>query len=413
MTATNISALPHQYETLRAFEKYSHVLMLGGVGSGKTYLGCLFLLEELRRWYEGDKSYGLICANSYGQLRRSVLTEVFKCMTDWGIEFTYNQQQSVLTLNGRKKFFCLSADPSSIDKLRGITVGSNWCDEGCYIPNIDIYNTIQGRIRDKQGSGRTLITSTPAGFNWAYDIFAGELHNPKTHTIIKAKTKDNKHIREGFLEEMINQLDEKAIKQELEGEWISRNGSAAYYQFDRKRHVKPVTWNGQAGYVGMDFNVDPFCSVIGFYDNGIFHIFDEIYMTGGSDTYMMAAELKRRGYGNFNIIADSTYSNRKTSGRSDKVILENAGFRTEHTRNPLVVHRVTNVNRLFGQDRIVIDPKCKKLIRDFEQVTFLENGKLDGRNRELTHISDSAGYFFWKLQPIDSNIKQRAYSIKR
>ena len=45
-----ISALPHQYETLQALKKYSHVLMLGGVGSGKTFLGCLFLLEELRRW---------------------------------------------------------------------------------------------------------------------------------------------------------------------------------------------------------------------------------------------------------------------------------------------------------------------------------------------------------------------------
>jgi len=128
---------------------------------------------------------------------------------------------------------------------------------------------------------------------------------------------------------------------------------------------------------------------------------------------MMAAELNKRGYGNFQIIADSTYSNRKTSGKSDKRILESAGFTCMTTRNPYVVDRVTNMNRLFAQDRVIIDPKCKKLIRDLEQVTFKDNGQLDGSNKELTHISDALGYFCWRLSPIEVSIKQRAFSIKR
>lgn len=409
-----ISALPHQYDTLQALKEYSHVLMLGGVGSGKTYLGCLFLLEELRRWHEGDKSIGLITAISYGQLRRSVLTEVFKNMSEWGINFSYNQQQSILTLNNSKKFFCLSVDPGSIEKARGLTVGSVWQDESLYQKDIEIYNTIQGRIRDKQGSGKTLLTSSPNGFNWGYDLFRGELHNPKTHKLIRAKTKDNKHILDSFYDNMAAQLDEKGIQQELEGEFVSRAGGQAYYQFDRKRNVREVNWNGQLGYIGMDFNVDPFTATIGLFDGGKIYIFDEIYMTGGSDTYMMAAELKRRGYGNFKIIADSTFSNRKTSGKSDKRILEGAGFECMPFRNPYVIDRVTNMNRLFAQDCVIIDPnKCKKLIRDLEQVTFKDNGQLDGTNRELTHISDSLGYMAFKLSPIGVSIKQRAFSISR
>ena len=387
--------------------------MLGGVGSGKTFCGALWLLEELKRFYEGDKSIGLITAISYGQLRRSVLTEIFKCMTDWGIQFSYNQQQSLLTLNNAKKFFCLSVDPGSIEKIRGINVGSVWCDESAYIKDLDTYNTIQGRIRDKQGSGKTLMTSSPNGFNFLYDLFQGELYDPKKYKLIRAKTKDNKHILDSFYDNMAAQLDEKGIKQELEGEFISRAGGAAYYQFDRTRNVGNVEWNGQSGFIGLDFNVTPFCAVIGIFSDNKFYIFDEIYMTGGSDTYMMAAELKRRGYQNFPIIADSTYSARKTSGKSDKRILEQANFTTLATRNPYVLDRVTNMNRLFAQDRVIIDPKCKKLIRDLEQVTFKDNGQLDGSNKELTHISDALGYFCWRLSPIEVSIKQRAFSIKR
>ena len=387
--------------------------MLGGVGSGKTYCGALYLLDELQRWHDGDKSTGLITAISYGQLRRSVLTEIFKCMSEWGIEFTYNQQQSLLTLNRSKKFFCLSVDPGSVEKARGITVGSVWMDEAAYIKDIDIYNTIQGRIRDKQGSGKSLLTSSPMGFNFIYDLFKGELHNPKTHKLIKAKTKDNKHILDSFYDNMAAQLDEKGIQQELEGEFVSRAGGQAYYQFDRNRNVRDVSWNGQLGYIGMDFNVDPFTATIGLFDGGKIYIFDEIYMTGGSDTYMMAAELKRRGYGSFKIIADSTFSNRKTSGKSDKRILEGAGFECMPFRNPYVIDRVTNMNRLFAQDCVIIDPKCKKLIRDLEQVTFKDNGQLDGTRKELTHVSDSLGYMSYKLIPIGVSIKQRAFSIKR
>ena len=405
--------MPHQHETLLALKDYSHVLMLGGGGSGKTFCGALWLLDELKRWYEGDKSTGLITAISYGQLRRSVLTEIFKCMTDWGVEFTYNQQQSLLTINGAKKFFCLSVDPGSVEKARGITVGSVWMDEAAYIRDIEIYNTIQGRIRDKQGSGKTLLTSSPNGFNFIYDLFKGELHDPDKYKTVRAKTKDNKHILSSFYENMASQLDEKGIKQELEGEFVSRTGGQAYYQFDRARNIGDVEWNGQMGFIGLDFNVTPFCAVIGLFSSGKFFIFDEIYMTGGSDTYMMAAELSRRGYGNFQVIADSTYSNRKTSGKSDKRILESAGFTCMTTRNPFVVDRATNMHRLFAQDRVIIDPKCKKLIRDLEQVTFKDNGQLDGSNKELTHISDALGYFCWRLSPIEVSIKQRAFSIKR
>ena len=50
------------------------------------------------------------------------------------------------------------------------------------------------------------------------------------------------------------------------------------------------------------------------------------------------------------------------------------------------------MNRLLTDNRIIINPKCKKLIGDLEKVSWKDN-KLDQKTDPmLTHMSDNAGY---------------------
>lgn len=390
--------------------------MLGGVGSGKTFTGAAFLLGELQRATQGDTSTGIITAISYGQLRRSVLAEVFKCMQDWNIPFSYNQMQSTLTLANKKKFYCLSVDKGSIDKLRGVNAGSAWLDEACFIDGgMDTYTTVSGRIRDKKGSGKTLCTSSPNGFNYMYDLFAGELHDPNNYKIIKASTKDNTFISKDFYDRMAANLDEKGIRQELEGEFISRAGGQAYYAFSRELHMQDLSSGAtNDGFIGMDFNFNPLTAVVVQYKHGVFYVTDEIYLKE-ADTYMMANEIRKRGYSNYRIIADSTYSARRTSGKSDKRILEEAGLNLLKSHNPFVSDRIQNVNRLLGQGKIVIDNNCKMLRQDLEQVTLKSDGSINqsGANKHLSHISDALGYCCWKLDSIAGSPKKRIFNIQR
>ena len=99
-----------------------------------------------------------------------------------------------------------------------------------------------------------------------------------------------------------------------------------------------------------------------------FYIFDEVFLEN-SDTYKLAAELKKRKYTGM-LVPDSTGKNRKTSGKSDFEILKESGFRIPSVRNPFVTDRINNVNRLFADNRIIINPKCKKLIADLEKVVW-------------------------------------------
>ena len=49
----------------------------------------------------------------------------------------------------------------------------------------------------------------------------------------------------------------------------------------------------------------------------------------------------------------------------------------------------------------IIDPKCKGLIKDLEQVVNKEGTReIDKSNKELTHLSDGFGYYIDVEHPI-------------
>ena len=70
--------------------------------------------------------------------------------------------------------------------------------------------------------------------------------------------------------------------------------------------------------------------------------------------------------------------------------------------NPPVRERVNAVNAKLrnaaGETRLFVDPKCKELIADFEQVSYLDDStKIDKeKDRRRTHLSDALGYWIWQ-----------------
>ena len=66
--------------------------------------------------------------------------------------------------------------------------------------------------------------------------------------------------------------------------------------------------------------------------------------------------------------------------------------------NPAVRDRVTLMNSKLesagGERRLAIHPRCKELIKDFEQVTYKENSLVIDKDRDpkRTHLSDALGY---------------------
>jgi hypothetical protein len=71
--------------------------------------------------------------------------------------------------------------------------------------------------------------------------------------------------------------------------------------------------------------------------------------------------------------------------------------------NPSVRSRINLMNRQLrsagGFVGLLVDPKCKELIRDFEEVSYKEDsGQIDKeRDRLRTHLSDALGYLLLEL----------------
>jgi hypothetical protein len=112
------------------------------------------------------------------------------------------------------------------------------------------------------------------------------------------------------------------------------------------------------------------------------------------------------------VYGDASGENRHTSAsRTDWQMIrdfldrQKSDFRSSFRvpdANPLVKDRTNCVNAMlrnhFGQSRLRIDPRCKQLIRDLEQVCWKTDANdnplmdLDKSDPMRTHVSDALGY---------------------
>ena len=104
-------------------------------------------------------------------------------------------------------------------------------------------------------------------------------------------------------------------------------------------------------------------------------------------------------------IPDPSGRSRSTSSRrSDHTILRDAGFEVHVERRTIpVLERVNCVNKAL--ESTIIDPSCKTLIKDFEQVINREGSRIqiDKSDPNLTHASDGFGYSVWHYFKGDLN----------
>lgn len=389
-----MSLLKTQHDFITTDSKYT--LMLGGIGSAKTFAGAHF---AIRMAIEYPDAKGMIVANTYTQLINATVETLTQELDKLNIKYQKILGGSTKYIKiGETRILLYSLD--AYQNIRGPEVGWIWADE-CAFAKREAFDVVIGRLRDKRGPLLFRGTTSPNGFNWCYDIFGnfGGERASETYKLIKARTRDNLFLPDGYYEtllELYGGIENPLAKQELEGEFVNLQAGAIYWGFDRDRNVaecKPH--ESRLIYLGQDFNVDPMCGVAVEYANNTFYVYRENVLHD-SNTYELAEFLPQYfPRHRTKIIPDSTGNSRKTSStKTDLQILREAGYTVDYTHNPLIRDRQNNLNMLMKQGRVKIDPSCKNLIKELETLSHRD------KEGDVSHVAVALGYVTWKLRPL-------------
>ncbi len=245
---------------------------IGGVGSGKTYAGAAAALIEAA---SRPKTTGLVVAPTYPMIRDVVLPAVFKLFPRAVVK-RYLETKHELVLAGGSKIIFRSADKP--DKLRGLNLAWAWIDEAAYVPR-SLWDIVIGRLRDRRGSRRAWITTTPKGRNWVWEVF---VKNPTPeHGWVHATTYDNVYLPEDYIKSLEARYKSEFFEQEVLGKFVKFEG-LVYKEFDESKHIVDELPEFEEVVAGVDWGyTNPaVVLVVGFDSDGRAYVAEEFYRRG-------------------------------------------------------------------------------------------------------------------------------------
>ena len=377
----------------------------GGLGSGKTtvLLKNTFMCMISKVNPQTGLSNGLILYPTYS-LAEEVFVEPFKELLERnGIGYTYNiAAHKFRTVYGNIKIYQTRV-PQRIVGASYTYCGIDELDIESY-KNCDIaVNKALGRLRGCDDA-EMFITTTPEGYHFTYDFMVQD-HNTSKY-LVHGKTTDNHYLPESYIQSLRDNYDDNLLKAYLLGEFCNLQKGSTYV-FDRDKNVGECRYDRTKPiYVGMDFNNDPMaCCIIQEQPHSPqIKVIDEIMLThqGSGDllTERMCQTIRQRYPNNqYHVFPDATGASKHSSSRfSDLELIRRQPNFMVHVKhiNPLVINRVNSVNNNLNKGNVIIDPKCKSLIKDLEQVVNKEGTReIDkaGMSSDLSHSSDAFGYY--------------------
>jgi len=376
---------------------------------GKTYASIAAVAQAAR--FPNRKC--MMVFPSYRMAKQIVFDDLIQLLKSKNWVKKINQSDLTVTLVNNSQIMLRSAD--NPDSIRGVGLDFVVIDEAADVDEEAWTAVIRPTLSDRLGSA--LIIGSPKGRNWFFDLY----ENAKLYDDWQSwqfTTAAGGNVTESELAQAKQDLDERTYQQEYLAQFVNYSG-VIYYAFgEHNISQMPMPEDNRIPlHIGMDFNVDPGCAVIGHQHNGGIHIFDEVEMYG-TNTQEMVQEIQRRYPGRRYICyPDASGAQRRSSagGITDHIILKNAGFDLRvGSVNPAVKDRIAAVNSVLKEDntRLTIDAKCKKVIDGLRKHTYKE-GTRQPEKGEYDHFNDALGYLVNNQYPLKQTINKPGFQIRR
>ena len=280
--------LPKQAEFLRMAldlrpNSPKYIRYLGGVGSGKTMIGCITVLT----WavlYPGDY---LIGRQFFPELRDTTLkTFLDVCPPELIVEHRVADAIIKIRSQGGKVSNILFRALEEPDKLRSLNLNGFYLDESNQMTE-NAFWLLTTRLRGKFVR-KGIMTTNSDGRSWGWRLFVQKSFTEDEAAkmmfySIKAPSTENKHLPDDYISAMLSTYTEERRRREVEADEDLFEG-AVYPDFRLDRNVVepfqiPETWTRV---IGLDHGLkNPAAAIFGAVSgDGDIYIFDEFYKSG-------------------------------------------------------------------------------------------------------------------------------------
>jgi phage terminase large subunit len=397
------------YELLPAqddfvFSESLYPAIVGGLGSGKSRAGTLRLVTLL----VNDKgANGAYYMPTYDLINLRAIPGIEEDLALLGLEFKTNKSTYTIDILGYGIIILRSYDRP--ERIIAYEVAHSVVDEIDTLPKAKaavVWRKIAERNRQKRSTPNTIgcVTTPDQGINgFVYDKWVKKQQDG--YELIKAKTLQNKHLPDGYVEQITANYDAVLADLYLNGEFVSLTENKVYHFFNREEHHadRELTVFDKFIYVGVDFNIGGVCASAAIIENNIPIFIDEFV---SYDTYDFTNKLTRYQSHTVIVYPDASGGNRRTNAtESDIAIIEAAGFTVEYgNKNPAVRDRINSVNRLLSHKRFKINTdKCPEITHALETQGYTENGEPEkfAEHPAVDDWIDGLGYMCFGVFPVN------------
>ena len=432
---------------------YETYLLLGGYGSGKSYHIALKIilkcLEEKRKVLVIREVYDTLTESCYDLFkeilndmdlltinddRRTIKTKVRALKSPMEFKFP----------NGSRIIFKGMDKPEKVKSLNGVSIV--WFEE-CSEIKYEGYKEMLGRIRTPNVSMHFILSCNPVGKeNWVYRHFFVSLDEEgREHVILNDEElyakrtlvhngvyyhhslmDDNPYLPDAYKKrlEEIKTYDYPLYRVARWGRF-GPSGTRVLPQFHVASNAKKfkdevIKLGPSAQYFGFDFGFEEsYNAVISMsvdLKKGILYIWDEIYMNHVTDDKFATIDemenLKKR----LNLYKEQGLNKVIVADNEDPKAItyyRQNGYQIRGCRNKFAGSRLSNTRKIKRFKKIVCSPKCKNVIRELKDLTYLKKPNGDTVYDEFNIDPHSFSAIWYALDTVTvANVKGKVFNSR-
>lgn len=405
-----------------ANRSHRYLLALGGVGSGKTQLG--YAWHHSRCDINRGSRYSLIVAADGKYLKL-----LFKGYIEFLEELGWKEKENFRVVRtapftikyptGHEVLFW-----SAETKLVSLSVSHIWGDESALFSEERRREMVQRTRCPKAKLLQSLDTTTPEGMNHLYDEFnrpdlrrQGRIEFNDDRFILHSSSFDNQFLPKSYLTDLQERFgwDAPYWENYVLGEWTNLARNAFYFGFSND-NVEKCKADPERGslIISLDNNVGKMQWVALQHEEGAFFV-PEANRGAARNLEEAAEEILKTFPPTFwrdcsiHIAGDAKLHDRSPQSYTTGYQYLEALLRPHypklkiiaHRANPLVVERSMTTNKLLKELRVLIDPKCKRVIDSARAVqSDGRGGIIKPSNDQVTHAMEALDHALCVLEPV-------------